>query len=312
MGRSTPLRAAALLAASTLLSACGGGGGGQNGPSLASPLAPAPATSKTGAILHQGLGRDFTVVEGEKGEDARASGYSAAEAASLQRIRDAEGAVSELTLSAAGLSTSWSKADRQLNQEDGLLVGLKSLAGEDGASRAVAVIASAPETAGFAHQSFGLWYDLNPSALTSRFGAVAGGERTSAVDLPKSGQAVFVGSAAGMRTALEEGEMTFKIVRAEARVEADFAGRSANFSTSGSSTGRDAAGLILDPSLDLSGALRMTADGGLSGKVSTKGGLSGELDARFHGPGAAEVGGIFALQGEGAESFIGGFGAARK
>lgn len=306
MGRSSFLRAAALILASTPLAACGGGG--KPGPTISSLPSSPPTASR---VLYQGAGRDFLIVQDEAGV-ASSSGFSASAAASLEVTRDEKGAVSRIALSSDGLSTSWSAANRELNKDDGLLVGLKTLTGPDGEQRAVAVIAPAPDASGFEHQSFGLWYDLSPGSRSSRFGAVGAGERTAAAAIPTAGSAVFLGQAAGMRASVEGGEAGFQILRAQTRVEADFAARTARFSTSGSTAGRDAAGPVAAAALDMSGSLRMTRDGLLSGTVETKSGLRGDLEARFYGPQANEVGGTFSLRGEGVESLVGGFGAKKQ
>ncbi|MDD2867210.1 transferrin-binding protein-like solute binding protein [Neomegalonema sp.] len=303
MGQSAFLRILVALAAPTLLAACGGGG---DKPSsfAATPAAFSAAPGKTVA---PGFGRSFVVQQGEKVGDARRTGFSALAANELTLSRDAQGAVSEIALTTPDLSTSWSKDDKQLALDDGLLVGYRSKAG-----RTQAAVIASPDQGGFAHQTFGFWYDVDAVSGLNRFGSLSAGEETAAADLPKSGKATFVGEATGMRTSAGD-SLEFRIVRAQARIEADFARRSASFSTTGSSVGRDAQGeKILDESLDMTGALSAGADGRLSGKVRTAGGLSGGLDARFYGPDATEIGGIFALEGPGAESFSGGFGAKKQ
>ncbi|WP_018631340.1 transferrin-binding protein-like solute binding protein [Neomegalonema perideroedes] len=305
MGQSAFLRILAALAAPTLLAACGGGGGGGSG---ASSFASTPAifSAAPGKVVAQGFGRDFAVQDDETAKIARMSDFSAVSAVELSLTRNAAGAVSEIALTTPHLSTAWSKDDKQLSVDDGLLVGYQSKAG-----RTLAAVIAAPDQAGFEHQTFGFWYDVDASSGLNRFGAVSVGQETAAADLPKSGKATFLGEAVGMRVVGGDSP-DFQILRAKARLEADFAGRTASFRTTESSVGRDAAGAtIFDESLNMSGALSAAADGRLSGRVETTGGLAGSLDARFYGPGATEVGGIFSLNG-GSESLSGGFGARRE
>ena len=68
-------------------------------------------------------------------------------------------------------------------------------------------------------------------------------------------------------------------------------------------------GLILIPSLNMTGTLTYAAgSNAFSGTVSASG-LSGQVKGQFYGPAATEIGGTFAVKGSGVTTYAGAFGA---
>ncbi|MCT7375003.1 transferrin-binding protein-like solute binding protein [Chelativorans salis] len=167
-----------------------------------------------------------------------------------------------------------------------------------------------PEENGFEYQTFGTWMELQ-SPSTGNVGATSVGAKTRVASIPSSGNATFRGTALGEYVDLDPADNApeWHTITSEATLNADFAGRSVEFQTTNTTNW---AGTPRDE-LDLNGT--MSYSGGsneMSGTVTTANGMSGEVDGRFYGPGAQEVGGTFSLKGDGVERYYGGYGAKKQ
>lgn len=153
---------------------------------------------------------------------------------------------------------------------------------------------------GFEYQTFGLW---TQGETRGRIAAASTGGPTQVSDMPTGLTASYSGFANG----LTDVGGTVSVTVAGVALRTDF--RSATLAVTDTmridlATTRVSAA----PDHDLSGTLQVTGNG-LSGNV-TSGVGRGSAVGTFYGPGAAEVGGVYAVSG-GRGSYVGSFGAAR-
>ncbi|RUM95142.1 hypothetical protein EET67_24940 [Pseudaminobacter arsenicus] len=293
-------KAVVLLAAPLMLAACGGGAGGPGGPSfLGFSSMNAPGTTTI-----NGIGKEVSVDTKPGIENATAvSAFTATGKTSVDITLDGKEDITAVAIKTPTTSEKWDASNSNLIENDGLLLAERN----DGRSYAVA---ASPEALGFEYQTFGVWATSNAEETKGKIGVFSVGAESKASALPSAGTAAFKGAAGGIytdKTGLAD------IVTAEATLGADFAARKVSFATT--QTESLLAGSRSD--LNLIGNLSYAAGSNeLTGTVATAGGsMTGNADGRFYGPGAQEVGGIFALKGKAPgslESFGGGFGAVKK
>lgn len=311
MTSSALMKAAALAAFGTLLAGCGGGGGGSK-PNLVSLPPPPPPAPRDAALPFDNVWNvrnDFVSLDQPqtgpfemRGAEARVAGRLSAQGAVSALSPDDFGpfratfaregaAFSSVALQTASGAALWT-ADPATTTQSGGLRRLRKASGD--------LLVSSPSA--FSYQSFGAWSQASGRSFEA--GGFSVGATTA--EIPRSGSAVFVGAAAAHYVDASGAQ---DLLRASARIEADFAARSMSFSTSGSAflSGRSADGMDVaktqfsyDP-----------ASKGFSAAIAA-GGMTGALAGRFYGPGAQEVGGLFSLKGAGLEALSGAFGAARR
>jgi hypothetical protein len=171
------------------------------------------------------------------------------------------------------------------------------------------VVVANPHALGWNYQSFGVWddHDFGTSTLYLKsFGAA-----TPAAAVPTTGSATFSGKLAGLYVS-PNGEGS--IATAELKVDANFATRSLSFASTGTTTTRDRQTATAAPNLNLSGTLTYSpGQTAISGTLTNAGGtMSGSTNARYYGPAAQELGGVFALKSpKTVETFAGAYGAKR-
>ena len=175
---------------------------------------------------------------------------------------------------------------------------------------AVGVAANASRL-GWDYQSFmSLIIGPNSSESESEVVVQTVGAITLPTRIPSTGTAGYEGLSAGVYT--DSSGSVFQTV-SDVEAIADFAAGRVTFETTGTmvddiSTPPSNAP---EPDLDIRGTLDYNAGTNhFDGDVRTTGGQSGAAHGRFYGPEVEEVGGTFATRGEGAEAYIGAFGAA--
>ncbi|MHB9879013.1 transferrin-binding protein-like solute binding protein [Pacificimonas sp. ICDLI1SI03] len=169
------------------------------------------------------------------------------------------------------------------------------------------LIAVDPYQTGWDYQSFGVW-ESGIGTGSGTAGAVSIGNSTAANAVPTTGEATFSGLLGGVYLSPEGLDV---LVGADVQVEVDFASRSAELASFGT---MDVISGASYNELNLGGELTWASGANsLTGRLASQNGLlTGEATAKFYGPGAQEIGGVFALtpvSGTGVESFGGGFGA---
>lgn len=170
-------------------------------------------------------------------------------------------------------------------------------------------LAADPTELEWEYQSFGVW-QAGLGQSTGSIGASSVGAATAANLIQTLGTADFAGVVAGVYVSPSDAGRT---ISGDLAVRVNFADRVASLASTNmkDNTGRAFA------DLNLTGVLTYAAgQNELSGVIGSRT-LAGPATAQFFGPGAEELGGVFALVSPGllnlgGESFVGGFGAARQ
>jgi hypothetical protein len=262
---------------------------------------PVPVGPSTAEV--DGIGAETTYTSDADGVTSVAAAGPTGPA-SAELTFDEAGAITKLTLNGPATSRTWDSQRGSTFTDAGTVVAASSGNGQDLA------VAANPYLHGFEYQTFGAW-ETGRGTGVGTAGAFSLGSETEGSDIPTSGTAIFNGVAGGLYVD-QAGEDY--VVGANAALVADFANRTADFTSTGSEkvslvdgSVSDAAGLDLDASLTYgSGSNAMT------GSVSSANGMTGTIDGRFYGPDAAEAGGIFHLKGPGVETYGGGFGTRQR
>ena len=172
----------------------------------------------------------------------------------------------------------------------------------------VGVVAN-PYQLGWSYQSFGVW---NSHAADG--GVVQSlnfGQSTYASAIPTSGAATFKGKLAGFYVSPSG---IGSVAGANVTVNADFANRSLQFASSGTTLTRNVSTATSTPQLNLSGTLTYSpGSNSFTGTLVNAGGtMNGVSNGRFYGPAAQELGGAFTVKSPSTvETFTGAYGAKR-
>ena len=166
------------------------------------------------------------------------------------------------------------------------------------------------ETAPLEYMVYGAWSVQDTSAVPVRFAAVHAGNRTPAGNMPTSGNATYTGSAVGV-LADDLGSTGGGVIRADYTAAlqvstSDF--ESFSFTTSDTEIDGSARN-----DLDLIGTLNRTGNG-LTGDISAPLSTrveSGQATARFYGPNADELGGVYSVTNGVLGNIAASFGASR-
>ena len=164
------------------------------------------------------------------------------------------------------------------------------------------------------YQTMATWVLTDKSEGKGRLGAISVGNHTANASIPTTSSATFSGKAEGIY--LDDAHK-FHGVSSDAALTADFVNKTVSFATSNSKI-HDLDYRIADQSksdLDLTGTFsyssavnNLTA----SNLTSTSGWTGGTASAKFYGPNAEEIGGVFSIRGTGKEAYEGAFGAAKQ
>jgi len=165
------------------------------------------------------------------------------------------------------------------------------------------------------YQTMATWVVTDESAGTGRLGAISVGNHTANASIPTTSSATFSGKAEGIYL---DNAHKFHGVSSDAALTADFVNKTVSFATSNSQI-HDLDYKIADQSksdLDLTGTFsyssavnNLTAS---SLSSTTSGWTGGTASAKFYGPNAEEIGGVFSIRGTGKEAYEGAFGAAKQ
>jgi len=161
------------------------------------------------------------------------------------------------------------------------------------------------------YQTMATWVLTDESRGTGRMGAISVGNH-NAVSIPTTSSATFNGKAEGIYL---DNAHNFHGVSADVVLSANFASRVVSFATSNSKI-YDLDYQIADQSksdLDLTGTFSYSsADNNLTASSltsTTSSWAGGTSSAKFYGPNAEEIGGVFSIRGPGKEAYEGAFGA---
>lgn len=291
------------------LSACASGGGGA--PSSPTPPPPPPgftswsAVKPPATVTVPGLSQEITYTANANGTTTVSPPSPVMDSTFVETL-DASGATTALKLQNASRTVSFDTAN---GDTIGHVKSDPRLLAATSADQARIAVASDPAQFGWDYQSFGVW-ETGVGTGTGSAGASSVGALTNGASIPTSGSATFTGAVGALY--LDPAGVDH-LVGANLTVNVDFLNRQAALSTGAMTDliGGDAfAGTAISGTLTYGGG-----QNSLTGTLTTANGrLSGAATARFYGPAAQEIGGVFTLTpnaGSGFERLGGAFGARR-
>lgn len=305
-----------LIACATLvLAGCGGGGSSTSTTAVPnvtfskfSSISAPSVVNATGITVSGAYTWDGSVVDASS-----MHGVDASSNVKSQVTYRTDGTISKLTLANSYFSKTFDEADTGTNiypgTFTGALYGAPLIIAQDATSEALfydPVRASNP----FEYQTFG-------TLITGRgtgsgyFGGFSLGSMTAGSSIPTSGNVTFSGYYGG--AALSTDGARDYTTAGSISVGMDFATRSGTIAATNSFEYDQVArtGWAADSSRNFSGTLSYSAaTNSLSGSV-TSGSNSGTVNARFYGPNAEEIGGVFDINLPGVGRHAGAFGAER-
>jgi hypothetical protein len=163
------------------------------------------------------------------------------------------------------------------------------------------------------YQTMATWMQANEDTRIGRIGAMSVGNPTVDASIPTASTATFIGVAEGMYL---DNDHEFYRVSSDAELIADFGNRSVTFETTNSLIQPvDGGDPYTDAGPNLTGTFSYSAnDNTLTSSNlygTSPGWTGGTASAKFYGPNAEEIGGVFSIRGPGKEAYEGAFGAKR-
>lgn len=231
-------------------------------------------------------------------------------------VLDGDGAPTSVKITTLGPTVSFDTSKSDLIGTDWADPRLISALTPGSFTSKVLAVSVNPTAAGLNYQTFGAWAYGDDSSFAPPTGGAEGADSygvvTAGSALPASGQAKL----SGLITAEyveEAGQIDGPIgLAALLTVDVDFAARTASLNSSPftSDSTQFYGGNGQEPGTDLHGVLTYAAgQNDLSGTLtSSDGSLSGGATARFYGPSAQELGGVFTLQSTAGGEMVGAFG----
>lgn len=168
-----------------------------------------------------------------------------------------------------------------------------------------------PYNNSYEYQTFGLW-NRSLGWASGNFGSFSVGSETPDTTIPTVGTATYTGLVRGVSN-------EFFWFNSSFTANADFANRTVSFATANTTsymdfqyTSEETEAVIADD-YNFSGNMSYSeGNNNLTGNITSDGGATGTIDARFFGPEAEEIGGNFILEDAGLGiTHIGSFGGKR-
>jgi len=265
-----------------------------------------PGTTKIG-----GIGNEVALAS-SGGSVVAATGLESGQKVTVDLRTNEDGVVDGVKVSGPKTISSWDAY--AYDPADGQMV----LSAKDGGNSVYMM----PPGSGFDYQTFGVWQTGQGSSAGTA-GSFSAGSKTNDValsqlspvsadpDMPSAGTAsAFRGYALG--NYVDENGKQY-VTSAEADLTADFGAKTAVFTTSHTSaTALGGGGSNPAPGLDLNGNLSWGGVNSMTGTVTADNQMTGTVNGAFYGGSADEVGGVFALQGNGPQTYVGGFGGKKQ
>ena len=302
-----------------LLSGCGASLDDKGASASLIPAKTATLPPGTTALLSQANSKWSDV--SEPGNIVTASGFSSEaifgqnkdtpsepetdDSAAVKIAYDSSGNISGLSVINDNVNLTWNDGFGEHNRNSSLTV----TDGDD----ADGMIYDPENGSNWNYQTMATWVQANEAA-GGRIGAMSVGNKTAGTSIPSLSTAAFTGVAEGMYVTDNH---DFYGVSSDATLVADFVNRSVTFATTNSKIHTYDTHVTTSKSdLDLTGTFSYSADNNtltassLSSKTS--GWTGGTASAKFYGPNAEEIGGVFSIRGTGPrEAYEGAFGAKR-
>ena len=301
-----------VIAASTVTALCacaGGGGGGGSGPAPFAPVA-VPFTSFAAVQANQrvtfpnGSGQSVNANGTLSGANITSVIVSPIDTASTNGSMTYDGnkALNAFSVVTPGGSISFSRPADSIACTIGVCSATNAMA-------EALIIDGANPTGGFNYQTFGSW-DRAGTTTSFDVGVFSFGAPTPGAAIPTVGNASFTGVATGFFVNSSQAGFA---TTAPVSANADFLNRTMSFATSGTTlvafsnsaqTVDNAGNLSITGSFTWAPGVNALTSSNLSAPI----GLNGGGKARFYGPNAQEVGGVYSLSGA-AGQMVGSFGA---
>jgi hypothetical protein len=287
------------------LTACGGGGGGGGGSIVEVPFTSFSAVAPRQTVVMTGISETIggtTDVSGTQVLSLDPSTVLDSASSTARLTYDVSGNISQVNIRTPQSSFSVSPIDCT---SPPLCVG---------ANATSEIVAVNPELAppffgGWNYQTFGVWLQqTGPSSF--RAGGISVGAVTPA--MPTTGTANFSGLASGFFVSGASAFATASTMTADV----DFQLRSINFATQNTTTVSFAGGPSTSaPGLDFNGTVIYNPGSNqFRVPVTTTAccfNMSGDVNGRFYGPAAQEIGGVYSLTDGGSNRMLGAFGGRR-
>ena len=293
----------------TLAGCSGGGGGGGGVAGAASPVAftSFSAVPKPGTVEITGSTLEGTYASNSSFLVTSGTGPTAG-SGKVTATYDAAGNQTAVTVAGSQSSVNFSTTDGSTSTR-------LTSAGAPGAILAVsangrnAAVSADQSYMGFSYQTFGIW-ETGLGTQSGAYGATSVGAATAGASIPTTGTATFTGVAGG---GYIDATGANYLAAGDATLNANFGTRSVGLATTNTSKlNASTLAVTTAANLNLSGTLTYAAGANsLSGTVSTADGMTGQVNGRFYGPSATEIGGTFATAGTGVKMYGGGYGAKR-
>lgn len=283
------------------LSACVGGGGGGTTRSFSSwDSITYPSTVTASGVSYEGTYTYST----STGNLTSVGVASAASSPQVSLTYNSSGVLTAASISTSSQTQSYDSFSAA-NSDGSLMFALKT---SDGSDWALATD-PASNALDWKYQAFGVWTDPDSSG-SGKYGSISVGSQTTGSSIPASSSATFSGYGGGFYT---DSSNNAYVVQSAVSATANFATRQVSLSSTSTGKQQYSNGSFgsygADSNLNFSGTLSYSANtNSMSGTLTTTSGMSGPSQARFYGPNAEEIGGVFNLTG-GSQTFVGGFGA---
>ena len=175
------------------------------------------------------------------------------------------------------------------------------------------IIFSDPNRTNFEYQTFGIW-TTGGGTGNGKAGDFSVGIATQLSNMPTSGSAIYAGFAGGRYV---DSNGNSYLTMSNLLLSADFTTGVVNFNTINTLTQRENSGgdgvFSANNNLDIVGSLNIVSGTNeFSGSATSSAGMAGNVNGKFYGPTANEVGGNFSLIDSGTNRLhVGAFGGKR-
>jgi hypothetical protein len=298
-----------------LLSGCGGGvidEGSSTAPASTATLPTGPAASFSQAttkwsdisepgnvVTATGFSSEATLVYTESTATAPVIDTTA----EVKIKHDSSGNISGLSVINDNVNLTWNDGFVENTRDSSLTV-------TDG-DEADGMIYDPENGSNWNYQTIATWVLTDEAAGIGRMGAASVGNNAANASIPTAGSATFSGVTEGMYLTDNH---DFYGVSSDATLSANFATQSVTFATTNSKIYTlDTLVATSKSDLDLTGTFSYSANNNIltasSLSSTTPGWTGGTASAKFYGPNAEEIGGVFSIRGTGKEAYEGAFGA---
>ena len=299
-----------------LLSGCGASLDDKGASASLIPAKTATLPPGTTALLSQANSKWSDV--SEPGNIVTASGFSSEaifgqnkdtpsepetdDSAAVKIAYDSSGNISGLSVINDNVNLTWNDGFKENIRDSSLTV-------TDG-NEAQGMIYDPENSSEWNYQTMATWLLTDEAKGTGRIGAMSVGNQTAVASIPTTSTATFTGVAEGMYIT---DSLDFYGVSSVVELEANFGDRSVEFTTTDSKIHDiDTRTTSEKNDLNLTGTFTYSEDVNQLTTTSlstTSGWTGGEATAKFYGPNAEEIGGVFSIRGPGKEAYEGAFGA---